>query len=175
MLTPSIQYLKELQRRLAKSGDLINLINMMRTRISYFTDIREVDENFLVFVKGLSRPFPLEAMGDGFRAKLAILSAIATVKRGVALMEEHEIRLHPGYMSLIANQIAETAVDGDIQYIISTHSLDFLEFLLEVNAELVKVVRMYREEGTSEIDYEVLDGKEALEELNVLKMDLRGV
>lgn len=175
LLSPSIQYLKTLQRRLAKSGDLLNLIDMLRKRIGYFTDIREVDNDFLVFLKGLARPVPLGAMGDGFRAKLAILSAIATVGRGVALMEEPETRLHPGFMSSVVNQIVETSTEGDLQFIISTHNLDLLELLLEAHTELTNVVRMYRTEEDSGIDYEVLAGKEAQEELNELKMDLRGV
>jgi len=175
MLTPSRQYLAELQKSLAISGELINLIDLMRERVSYFTDIREVDKNFLVFLKGLKRPVPLDAMGDGFRAKLAILAATMIVKNGVVLMEEPEIRLHPGFMSSIAEQIVETAAHGEAQYVISTHSLDFLRFLLEANAELLKVVRMYRIEKTAEIDFEVLSGKEAFEQVKELEADLRGI
>ena len=175
MLTPSPQYLGELQRRLARSGELIKLIKNMRKRISYFEDIREVENQFLVFIKGLQRPVPLGSMGDGFSAQLAILAAIANVRDGFFLMEEPEIRLHPGYMSSIADQIAETAARREAQYIISTHSSDFLDFILRAASELLKVVRMYRIEDTAEIDYELLDGKEALEEIKELKMDLRGI
>lgn len=175
LLTPSIQYLNELQGRLARSGELLNLIDSLREKISYFTDIREVKGDFLVFLKGFRSPVPLGAMGDGFRAQLAILAAISTVKTGLALMEEPETRLHPGFMGSIANQIAETASDGNIQYIISTHSSDFLEFLLRANADLVRVMRMYLVKDATDIDYEVFDGKEAIEELDELKMDLRGV
>jgi len=175
LLRPSVQYLKELQRRLAQSGDLIRLVGTLREKISYFVDIREVDESFLVFVRGLERPVPLESMGDGFRAKLAILSAIAAVKKGIALMEEPETRLHPGYVSSLVDEIGKTASDGKLQYVVSTHSLDFLDAVLETVPELVKVVRMYRMEDTTEIDFEILDGKESLEERDKLKMDLRGV
>ncbi|MHA1263649.1 MAG: AAA family ATPase [Candidatus Helarchaeota archaeon] len=172
---PTIQFFKKLQRQLTKEGDLIDFIKVIKKRINYFEDIREIDKKFFVFIKGLKNPIPLEAMGDGFYAQLTILSAIATVKNGIILMEEPENKLHPGYMSLIANQIIETAVQGDLQYFISTHSIEFIQFLLEANPELVKIVRMYMIEDESEIDYEILDGREALEEFKELKMDLRGI
>lgn len=175
MLAPSIQYLNELQKRLAKSGELLNLIKILQEKISYFEDIREVGGNFLVFLKGFKTPIPLGSMGDGFRAQLAILAAISTVKNGIALMEEPEIRLHPGFMGTIANQIVNTAELENTQFIISTHSLDFLDFLIKANTELIKVIRMYLIEDATEIDYEILDGDEAVEELDELKMDLRGV
>lgn len=175
LLDPTVQYLKELQRRLARSGELLKLIEKMREKISYFSDIREVKNDFLVFIKGLDRPVPLAAMGDGFRAKLAILSAISTVEKGVVLMEEPETRLHPGYMSSVVSEIGKTAALGNLQFIVSTHSLEFLELMLEANAELVNIVRMYRLEDSAEIDYEVLAGKEALEDRRELELDLRGI
>ncbi len=174
LLTPTIDYLKELQRRLARTGDLLNVIERMKEKISYFQDIREVENDFLVFIKGLRRSVPLAAMGDGFRAKLAMLSAISTVKRGVALMEEPETRLHPGYMSSVIHEIASVAKQGNLQFFASTHSLEFLELLLEIKADLVKIVRMYRQES-GEIDYEVLEGQEAKKDLRQFELDLRGV
>lgn len=175
LLTPTIQYLKELQRRLARSGELLNVIERMRKKISYFQDIREVEDDFLVFIKGLDRSVPLAAMGDGFRAKLAILSALSTVESGIVLMEEPETRLHPGYMISVADEIAAAAENGNLQFIMSTHSSEFLELILETNVELVKIVRMYRKEDEAEIDYEALDGQEAIDDLRRLKLDLRGV
>jgi len=174
-LTPNIEYLNELKRRLAQSGELLNLIQKLREKIKYFRDLREMENKFFIFLKGLKRPVPLESMGDGFRAQLAIFAAIFTAEKGLVLMEEPEIRLHPGYMNSIADQIAETAIRGDIQYILSTHNLELIEFLLVRSSDYIKIVRMYRMEETSQIDYEVLTGKEAIDELEELKMDLRGI
>jgi AAA15 family ATPase/GTPase len=175
MLTPSIQYLRELQKRLARGGELINLINLLRKKISYFEDLREVDDEFLVFLKGLDRPFPLQSMGDGFRATLAILAGIAAAKHGIVLMEEPEIRMHPGYMFSVANAIIEASAQKEAQFFISTHSLDFLEAILTEKPSLVRVVRMYRSEETGEIDYESMNGKDALAEIKDFKLDLRGI
>ncbi|MHA1649739.1 MAG: AAA family ATPase, partial [Candidatus Helarchaeota archaeon] len=175
LLNPTIEYLKKLYQNLTKNGKLLEIINIIKERITYFEDIREINNHFLVFLKELEKPIPLESMGDGFIAQLTLLFAIANLKKGVILMEEPENNLHPGYMSLVANQIIQTAVQGDFQYFISTHSLEFLQFLLEANSELVKIVRMYRCDDKPMIDYEVLSGSEALEEFKELQMDLRGI
>ena len=114
-------------------------------------------------------------MGDGFRVKLWMLLAITSVKNGIIVMEEPENNLHPGYMSLIANQIVKTAAQGKIQYFISTHSMEFIQFLLEANSNLIKIVRLYRFEDEPEVDYEILDAKDALEEFQELQLDLRGI
>lgn len=104
-----------------------------------------------------------------------MLSAIANLKSGIAVLEEPEKNLHPGYMGIVANQIIETATTNEVQYFISTHSLDFIKFLLEANSSLIKIVRMYRIEDEPEIDYEILTDTEAIEEYKVLNMDLRGI
>ncbi len=161
--------------RLTKNGEIISLITFLKEQINYFEDIREVNKSFLIFLKGLDKPVPLEAMGDGFRIKLILLSAIANLNQGIAVMEEPENNLHPGYMGIVANQIIETAATNKVQYFISTHSFNFIKFLLEANSSLIKIVRIYRIEDESEIDYEILTGTEAIEEYKVLKMDLRGV
>jgi predicted ATP-dependent endonuclease of OLD family len=175
MLEPSSGYLRELQRKLVESGEMLHLINFIKKRIDYFEDIREVNGHFYVSIKGLERPIPLESMGDGFRAQIAILSGISLAQGGLVLIEEPEIRLHPGFMSLIARQIIETAKNTKTQYVISTHSSEFLDFLLKEAFDMVKVVRLYRSEETNVVDYEILDGKTALEETVELNADLRGI
>jgi predicted ATPase len=175
MLEPSAGYLRELQRKLVESGEMLHLIKFIKKRIDYFEDIREVDGHFYVSIKGLERPIPLESMGDGFRAQIAILAGISLAQGGLVLIEEPEIRLHPGFMSLIAKQIIETAKNCNTQYVISTHSSEFLDFLLKEAFDIVKVVRLYRSEETNEVDYEILDGKNALEETVELNADLRGI
>jgi AAA15 family ATPase/GTPase len=174
LLDPNVQYIKELQERLTLTGDLIRVINLMKGKIDYFEDIREVNGSFMVFIKGLKRPVPLEAMGEGFRAKLAMLAAIHTIENGVILMEEPESHLHPGYMGTISDEIVNTAKGGNIQYFISTHSLDFLESILKTNTSLVSVLRL-RRAAENHIDLNQLTGQEALDEMEKLELDLRGV
>lgn len=174
MLSPSREYLAHLQKSLAKSGELINLIELLRERLDYFTDLREVDKDFLVFIKGLKKPVPLDSMGDGFRAQIALLAGTLMSKGGLVLMEEPEIRLHPGFMSSVADQISDSAKIGGGQYVVSTHSLEFLKYLLECDPKLVKVVQMSRIPKTAATEYEVIEGGEASERTKKFEEDLRG-
>jgi hypothetical protein len=58
------------------------------------------------------------------------------------------------------------------QIFISTQNLEFIERLLKSGGELVSLVRLYR--IGDELAYEVLSCGEALEELDELRLDLRG-
>lgn len=175
LLTTSLEYLRELQKRLAINGKLLNLIKNLREKIYYLEDIRQIDNQFLIFFKGIDKPLPIESTGDGFRAELSMFSAIATMDKGIIIMEEPECRLHPGFIDSVVKEIIRTAEDEQIQYFISTHSLEFIEYLLDENPNLIKIVRMYRDDVSGEIDYEIFTGEMALEEINTLKLDLRGV
>lgn len=174
MLEASTEYLKKLQRDLLKSGELITLIDSIRERIKYFRDIRETDGDFYIYLKPFKKPVPLSSMGDGFRAKLAMLSIILMTHGGIILMEEPEMRLHPGFMEAVIEQITSSAAKKEGQFIISTHSLEFLRYLLKKNAEIVKVICMRLIEKTGEIDYITYNGEEALKHVEELESDLRG-
>ncbi len=67
----------------------------------------------------------------------------------------------------------------NFQYFMSTHSLEFLRYLLMYASQQklldrISIYRMYRL-PTGAIDYEVLSGYEALEEPEKLGSDLRGI
>ncbi len=176
MLDPSFAYLRELQKKLIESGEMLRLINFLKKKIDYFEDLREVNNTFLVSLKGLDRPIPLESMGDGFKANIGMLSGMALAQKGIVLIEEPEVRLHPGYMSLISKQIlAGATTKNSTQFVISTHSIEFLDFLLSDCVDITQLVRLYRSDDTGESDYELLSGKEAVEETKELNADLRGV
>ena len=101
-------------------------------------------------------------------------------RQGVLLIEEPEIKLHPGYMRLLIEQILELLKQNPkIQLFITTHSIEFLKLLIEKLQEsepmdFLSVIRMYRY-GDGEIDYEVLTGSDVLTELIELEQDLRGI
>jgi len=173
MVEPTFDYLKELQRRIAKSGDLIRVLRRLRRTIPNFEDIREVEDNFVIYLRNSETPLPLQAMGDGFQARLAILSGLSTIRKGFSILEEPETKLHPGYMMSIVEEILNTV--NNIQYFISTHNIEFIEMMLDKNTNLVNIVRLFKIEGQEKLDYEILNGEEALEEIDVLKLDLRGI
>ena len=76
---------------------------------------------------------PLSSMGDGFKVLLEMYTLVyLTGNQGVVLMEEPEIKLHPGYMRLIVDMLIEVLRQGfQIQFFMTTHSIEFLRLLVE--------------------------------------------
>lgn len=166
--------LLKMKKELTLNGEILNVIDYLKNKIEYLSDIRSIENSIFVFLKDFKIPFPLNTMGDGFISQLSILFSIAIAKNGVIILEEPEIRLHPGYMNSIAEQICNNSKNENVQYFISTHSSEFLEYLLNFNRDIVQVIRTYRIDHKAETDYEILSGAEAIEEIEELKLDLRG-
>jgi predicted ATPase len=80
--------------------------------------------------------------------------------------------LHPSLAEMVAEWFAVAALKERTQIFISTQDLEFIERLLKSGGELVSLVRLYR--IRDELAYEVLSCGEALEELDELRLDLRG-
>ncbi|MEM1943748.1 MAG: AAA family ATPase [Candidatus Caldarchaeum sp.] len=161
-----------LYNKLVQSGLIQNIMKMLSEQISYLTDLRTVGDKLFVFLDGLDKPLPVSLMGDGFQALLRSAFAAALAKDGLLVLEEPEVNLHPGFVELITSHLAEYTKKYQMQVFLSTHSLEFLESLLEKAMDITQVVRMYLVGG--EIDYEVLSGEEASAEVKQLEMDLRG-
>jgi AAA15 family ATPase/GTPase len=174
MLTPTTNYLEELQKGLAKSGDLLKMIKRLKEDIPYFEDLREVEDKFYIFLKNIDKPFIIDSMGDGFKAKLGLTAGISTISNGIVILEEPETRLHPGFILSVCNHIIETAEKNLSQFFISTHSLDFINMVLKINPKICTVIRTYKNELDMKFDIQKLSGDEALNELTNLERDLRG-
>ncbi|MHA1310160.1 MAG: AAA family ATPase [Candidatus Helarchaeota archaeon] len=117
----------------------------------------------------------VKSFGDGFISQMLILALLILNKNGIILIEEPENNKHPGYLGILANEIINSVKKMNIQYFISTHNIEFIDFLLELDPNIIKIVRLYRDEKEFEINYEVLNGTEAIEELRDLRLDLRGI
>ncbi|MHA1753769.1 MAG: AAA family ATPase [Candidatus Helarchaeota archaeon] len=117
----------------------------------------------------------VKSFGDEFISQMLILALLILNKNGIILIEEPENNKHPGYLGILANEIINSVKKMNIQYFISTHNIEFIDFLLELDPNIIKIVRLYRDEKEFEINYEVLNGTEAIEELRDLRLDLRGI
>ena len=154
---------------------VIELVERLRTLIPYFYDYR----NGMIIFKFDERKeiVPINVVGDGL---LALLELFTPSIYGVAinLIEEPELHMHPGFMEKYTQELTKFAKEHNIQYVMTTHSLEFLEYLLD-NARQqdmlneVSIIRLYRLPD-GEVDYEVLSGEEAYDELEDIKGDLRG-
>lgn len=116
---------------------------------------------------------PMSLMGDGIKAAIAYYYALNTKKRSIILLEEPENHLHPGLMRIIADEIAKTKS----QVFITTHSIEFLGYVLDSCSKLgiEEDVRVFRfksmEDGVPNV--EVYNGSEANVAINTIGVDLR--
>ena len=126
----------------------------------------------------------METMGDGFKVLTGLLgSLMIQPESSIMLLEEPEVHMHPGYLRELATYLIEMAKSRKIQLFISTHSIDLIQNLLdieslsEVNQEFVKselsIFRLNRSKDTVILEKEKY--LEAVENINELAIDLRGL
>jgi AAA15 family ATPase/GTPase len=163
---------KNLYEVLLPTGELYNTLNYIRVRIPDIYDIRSDGERIWIYLEKLPRPLPISMVGDGLRETIKLLFIASLIQGGVLLIEEPENNLHPGLYEVVAERLVEVVRKDSTQVFLSTHNLEFAEKLLRSGEELVNVVRLYRVKD--ELAYEVLSHGEALEELDELRIDLRG-
>ena len=80
------------------------------------------------------RVVPVALGGDGAYAALRLALELLILADGVALLEEPEAHLHPAAMRLVARAIVD-AVRGGTQVVLTTHSVEFLDCLLDEAGE----------------------------------------
>jgi hypothetical protein len=148
-------------------------IGLIRKEVEYFKDVREVGGELLCSLT--TGTVPLSFMGDGFLALLDITFMSVLAEGGAVFIEEPETCLHPGFLDVVARQIVNSA--EYIQFFISTHNAELLEYLLEAGKDHLKLFRFVRlyQMPDGELGYEVFTGEEAAEEIFEIKTDLRGI
>lgn len=161
---------------IVSKGIIKKLIGHLKERIPYFEDIRKIEQGMYVMVSHHDNPIPLSSMGDGFIALLNLSFLITLVEQGAIILEEPEISLHPYFMEIIAEEVVDNS--ERIQFFISTHSMDFLNALLEYAEKEdklrdINVVRLHYREDTKNVYAEVLGGITAKDEITEIGTDLR--
>ncbi len=120
---------------------------------------------------------PLDILGDGY--KVFIMFTIFHILGAKAiLVEEPEILMHPGLLDRYTYELIRLIKNTDINYFASTHSLEFIEFLLEHALEsdlldFISIFRVYRIDDL--VDIEPISGREAYEYIDKIKHDLRRI
>ncbi|MEA1906896.1 MAG: ATP-binding protein [Euryarchaeota archaeon] len=166
----------ELYKELVNTKKLAVVLGTLKGRIPYFEDIRESDGDLRVLLENLDEPLPLSSMGDGFKTLLKLSFMAPLIKNGIVLFEEPESSMHPGYLDILAREIISSSEYS--QVFMSTHSLELIEYLLEKaeksdKIESVKIL-ILRRLSDGYIEREICSGKEAAEEMEMIKTDLRG-
>lgn len=165
-----------LYKKLFNTKKLSHVLGNLKNKISYFEDLGIIDDEIRVSLTDNDQTLPLSSMGDGFKGLLKHSFMAPLVKHGIILFEEPENSMHPGYFEILAKEIVSNSDDS--QFFITTHSLEFLEYLLEKSEKLgvidsVKILRLTRRAGNF-IDREVYSGINAKEDIEDIKIDLRG-
>ncbi|MDO9518121.1 MAG: ATP-binding protein [Methanosarcinaceae archaeon] len=165
-----------LYEKLFNAKKISHVLENLKNKISYLENIGVIDDEIKVSLKDIDQTLPLSSMGDGFKGLLKLSFMAPLIKHGIVLFEEPEISMHPGYFEILAKEIVSSSHDS--QFFITTHSLEFLEYLLEKSEKLgvidsVKILRLTRRAGNF-IDREVYSGIDAKKDIEDIKIDLRG-
>lgn len=123
---------------------------------------------------------PFSFMGDGFKSLIGLITRTSNETK-IILIEEPENHMHPIYIKELIRQIIDFSISKDIQFFITTHNSDVLDVvstdMLEPKYQdyLSKELNIIRLECLDDdIIAQELNREEALEELEELKLDLRG-
>jgi hypothetical protein len=146
VMTRSWPPLDELYSEATRTGYLDTAIPLFTDVVPGMKDLRILIEGgapvlYFVYQHGA---LPVAIAGDGVHALVRIALQLASFRDGVALIEEAEVHQHPGAMRQTARAIV-AAVRRNIQVVLTTHSLEFIDTLLaEANDEDVEKLSLYR-------------------------------
>lgn len=93
----------------------------------------------------------LQEQGDGMRSFASILIDTFTSDHTITLIDEPEAFLHPPQARILGKMLAKNNPDNR-QLLISTHSEDFLQGLIDANNDNVTIIRIDREKNINKMN-----------------------
>lgn len=158
-----------------EKGKILSTIRILTEKMPYISDIRKTEKGIYIYISH-KESIPLSSMGDGFITLLKLSFLVSLAEKGVIILEEPEVSLHPAFLDIIAEEIVNNS--DSVQFFISTHSLDFLYSALERAEEKgklneINVIRLHRKRAEDTILVEILDGREAKRKIDEIGLDLR--
>ncbi|HKI32914.1 MAG TPA: AAA family ATPase [Gemmataceae bacterium] len=113
------------------SGRVAETQDMMKALMPAIEDVRILVEGDSphIYLTYPDRAVPAAVAGDGLFHLLRLSLELTTRRGGSVLLEEPEVRLHPGGIRECARAIL-AAVRRDIQVILTTHSIELIDSLL---------------------------------------------
>ncbi|MFO8110831.1 MAG: ATP-binding protein, partial [Thermoplasmata archaeon] len=183
---PDIQVLFNSHHHMVDIGELYDELihrnrlkpvrDYLQNKIPYLTDIVKSEEGMQVLLNDMNESIPLSNMGDGFNALVKLSFMAPMMDKGIAIFEEPEVTMHPGFLEILAEEILNNS--ENTQFFITSHSHEFVEYMLtkarEKNrSDSINIIRMERLPN-GRLDREIISGEDALEEVEKIKTDLRG-
>lgn len=137
------------------TGVLLNRASFAKARFHFLdkqSSNERNDKGKPSFARWFEEQPKLDQQGDGIIAFCSIVSAILQSQRPLILLDEPEAFLHPPQIRGLAKVIAQE-LGKKTQLIISTHSHDFIQALIDYETERVSVLRLNRESiGETEVN-----------------------
>ena len=165
---------KKIYDRTVRSGKIHDVISRLNESTPDVDDIRQIDGEMYVFLKGTSKR-PISLMGDGFRAAVLLSMSSHLLQKGTMIIEEPENRTHPALKFHIVDELLKSCRDYNNQIFISTHSDELVEYALESapSNEYVSVFQMNKFYGKTCM--ESFDRDEARKHRIDFGLDMRGM
>ena len=126
-LTEAEETVKEAMRIILPDFENLTFVND-----SSYTEGKAVRRVAKVKIMGISRPVPLNSLGDGMLRILQLVLKIFSAKGGFLLIDEFENGLHYSVQEKVWNLLFELSVKLDIQVFATTHSWDCIESFAKV-------------------------------------------
>lgn len=101
------------------------------------------DRASLSYIVKLEQLQPLQKQGDGMRSFVGVLLSAFIFNQKILLIDEPEAFLHPPQARLLGKMLAKNVPSGK-QFILTTHSGDFLRGALDAGTPNLKIVRLNR-------------------------------
>jgi len=129
---------------------------------------------------------PFSFLGDGFKTIVSLLCYCVSLKNingKIILLDEPEIHMHPGYVKELVKFIVKFSREKNIQFFISTHSMDIIDIFLDADI-FSKEDREYLENELLVLRMDKIGDQNLSEWLNYegakntkdeLLLDLRGI
>lgn len=165
-----------LHDKLLSGNKIQEVIKTLKKKIPYFEDIRKKNDALVVLLNNVTEPLPFAFMGDGFKALLKLTFMAPLVENGIVLFEEPEVSMHPGYLDILADELVSSSEAS--QFFVSTHSLEFIDYLLEIaekrnKIDNINIIKLHRL-SNGEIERQIYGGREAKQKIEDIQIDLRG-
>lgn len=106
--------------------------NLIFVNDSAYSESKAIRRIAKVKIKGLSRPVPLNSLGDGLLRILQLVLKLFPAKGGFLLIDEFENGLHYSVQEKVWRLLFELSVKLDIQVFATTHSWDCIESFANV-------------------------------------------
>ncbi|MCL5434154.1 MAG: ATP-binding protein [Candidatus Marsarchaeota archaeon] len=146
-------------------------------------DLTRFDFDYITYKDGSIVPFSY--MGDGFKAIIGLLWQYIPELQGdsstkILLLDEPEIRMHPGFISELTHILIQLSQKKGVQILISTHSIDLINSILELDydkeflAKEVEIIQMQSLQNR-DIVFRTVSYEKARELSEELSNDLRGI